>query len=50
MFNPYDYDSYFGECIQRRNFFTKFILFHISLPVIGRLFSNLENKFVLKIL
>ena len=48
MFNPYDYDSFFGEGIQRGNFFAKFILFHISLPVIGPLFSSLENKFILK--
>ena len=48
MFNPYDYDSYFGEGIQRGNFFAKFILFHISLPIIGQLFSSLENKFILR--
>ena len=48
MFNPYDYDLYFGEGIQRGNFFAKFILFHISLPIIGQLFSSLENKFILK--
>ena len=48
MFNPYDYDSYFGEGIQRGNFFAKFILFHVGLPVIGSLFSRLENKFILK--
>ena len=48
MFNTYDYDSYFGEGIQRGNFFAKFILFHVSLPGIGALFSGLENKFILK--
>ena len=48
MFNAYDYDSYFGEGIQRGNFFAKFILFHVSIPVIGNLFSSLENKFILK--
>ena len=48
MFNTYDYDSYFGEGIQRGNFFAKFILFHVSLPVVGALFSSLENKFILK--
>ena len=46
MFNTYDYDSYFGEGIQRGNFFAKFILFHVSLPIIGNLFSSLENKFI----
>ncbi len=48
MFNPYDYDSYFGEGIQRGNFFAKFILFHIGLPGVGNFFSSLENKFILK--
>ena len=48
MFNPYDFDSYFGEGIQRGNFFAKFILFHVSLPVIGNFFCSLENKFILK--
>ena len=48
MFNTYDYDSYFGEGIQRGNFFAKFILFHVSLPVVGPLFCSLENKFILK--
>ncbi|MBS91568.1 MAG: hypothetical protein CMM95_00750 [Rickettsiales bacterium] len=48
LFNPYNYDSYFGQGIQRGNFFAKFILFHISLPIIGNLFSSLENKFILK--
>ena len=35
MFNTYDYDSFFGEGIQRGNFFAKFILFHVSIPVVG---------------
>ena len=48
MFNPYDYDSHFGEGIQRGNFFAKFILFHVGLPIIGSLFCSLENKFILK--
>ena len=48
MFNPYDYDSYFGEGIQRGNFFAKFILFHVGLPIVGNLFASLENKFILK--
>ena len=48
MFNTYDYDSFFGEGIQRGNFFAKFILFHVSIPVIGVLFCSLENKFILK--
>tara|TARA_X000000368_G_C22951656_1_gene676894 strand:- start:282 stop:1109 length:828 start_codon:yes stop_codon:yes gene_type:complete len=48
MFNAYDYDSYFGEGIQRGNLFAKFILFHVSLPAVGNLFCSLENKFILK--
>lgn len=48
MFNAYDYDSFFGEGIQRGNFFAKFILFHVSLPIVGGLFCSLENKFILK--
>ena len=48
LFNPYDYDTYFGQGIQRGNFFAKFILFHVSLPIIGNLFASLENKFILK--
>ena len=48
MFNTYDYDSFFGEGIQRGNFFARFILFHVSIPLIGGLFCRLENKFILK--
>ena len=48
LFNPYDYDTYFGEGIARGNFFSKFILFHGSLPFLGSFFSSLENKFILK--
>ncbi len=48
LFNPYDYDSFFGEGIQRGNFFAKFILFHVGLPLIGNFFGSLENKFILK--
>ena len=48
MFNPYDLDTYFGEGISRGNFFSRFIFFHISLPVIGSFFSALENKLILK--
>ena len=48
LFNPYDYDNYFGEGISRANLFAKFILFNISLPIIGSFFSSLENKIILK--
>ena len=48
LFNPYDYDTYFGEGISRANLFAKFILYNISLPVVGSFFSSLENKIILK--
>ena len=48
LFNPYDYDNYFGEGISRANLFAKFILFNISLPIVGSFFSSLENKIILK--
>ena len=48
LFNPYDYDNYFGEGISRSNLFAKFILFNISLPLVGSFFSSLENKIILK--
>ena len=48
LFNPYDYDNYFGEGISRANLFAKFILFNISLPLVGSFFSSLENKIILK--
>ena len=47
-FNPYDYDTKFAEGIRRGNLFANFILFHVGLPFIGRIFSMLENKFILK--
>ncbi len=47
-FNPYDYDKNFAEGISRGNVFSKFILFHIGIPILGNLFSSLENKFILK--
>ena len=37
LFNPYDYDSFFGEGISRGNLFAKFIMFHIGLPFVGNL-------------
>ena len=48
LFNPYDYDNYFGEGISRANLFAKFILLNISLPLVGSFFSSLENKIILK--
>jgi pimeloyl-ACP methyl ester carboxylesterase len=48
LFNPYDYDSYFGEGIGRGNSFSKFIMFNISIPFAGNFFASLENKIILK--
>jgi pimeloyl-ACP methyl ester carboxylesterase len=48
LFNPYDYDSYFGEGIGRGNSFSKFIMFNIGLPFAGNFFASLENKIILK--
>ncbi len=48
LFNPYDYDNFFGEGISRGNLFAKFIMFHIGLPFVGNFFSSLENKIILK--
>ena len=48
LFNPYDYDKYFGEGIGRGNLFAKFIMFHIGLPYLGSFFAYLENKIILK--
>ncbi len=48
LFNPYDYDNYFGEGISRGNFFAKFIMFHVGLPFVGGFFASLENKIILK--
>ena len=47
-FNPYDYDKKFGDGIGRGNFFARFIMFHVGLPILGNLFARLENKIVLK--
>ena len=48
LFNPYDYDSYFGEGIGRGNSFSKFIMFNIGIPIAGNFFASLENKIILK--
>lgn len=48
LFNPYDYDNYFGEGIGRGNLFAKFIMFHVGLPILGSFFASLENKIILK--
>ena len=47
-FNPYDYDGKFAEGIRRGNFFANFILFNVGIPILGRLFASLENRFILK--
>jgi pimeloyl-ACP methyl ester carboxylesterase len=47
VFNPYDYDTFFGEGIRRANRFARFIIWSMSLPIVGSLFTALENKLIL---
>jgi len=47
IFNPYDYDTVFGEGVRRANSFARFIVWSMSLPVAGNLFAALENRIVL---
>lgn len=47
VFNPYDYDTVFGEGIRRANLFARFILWSMSLPVLGNVFAALENRLIL---
>ena len=47
VFNPYDYDTFFGEGVRRANQFARFIIWSMSLPVIGSFFTALENKLIL---
>lgn len=47
VFNPYDYDTFFGEGVRRANRFAKFIIWSMSLPVVGSVFTALENKLIL---
>ena len=46
-FNPYDYDTFFGEGVRRANMFARFIIWSMSLPIVGCLFATLENKLIL---
>jgi pimeloyl-ACP methyl ester carboxylesterase len=47
VFNPYDYDTFFGEGVRRANRFARFIIWSMSLPIVGSLFATLENKLIL---
>ena len=47
VFNPYDYDTNFGEGVRRANLFARFIIWNMSLPVIGNFFAALENRLIL---
>jgi len=47
VFNPYDYDTFFGEGIRRANLFARFIIWSMSLPAVGNLFTALENRLIL---
>ena len=46
-FNPYDYDKKFGDGVRRGNLVARFIIWSMSLPVLGNFFSMLESKIVL---
>ena len=50
VFNPYDYDTVFGEGIRRANLFARFILWSMSLPVVGNVFAALENRLILRLI
>ena len=47
VFNPYDYDTVFGEGVRRANPFARFIIWNMSLPFVGNVFAALENRLVL---
>ena len=47
VFNPYDYDTFFGEGVRRANLFARFIIWSMSLPAVGNVFAALENKLIL---
>lgn len=47
VFNPYDYDTNFGEGVRRANLFARFIIWNMSLPVVGNFFAALENRLIL---
>ena len=47
LFNPYDYDKIFGEGVRRANPLARFIIWSMSLPIVGCLFATLENKLIL---
>lgn len=47
MFNPYDYDTVFGEGVRRANLFARFIIWSMSLPIIGNGVAALENRLIL---
>ena len=46
-FNPYDYDKKFGDGVRRGNLVARFIIWSMSLPILGNFFSMLESKIVL---
>lgn len=47
VFNPYDYDTVFGEGVRRANLFARLIIWHMSLPVLGSFFAALENRLII---
>ena len=47
VFNPYDYDTFFGEGVRRANLFARFIIWSMSLSAVGKVFTALENRLIL---
>ena len=47
VFNPYDYDTFFGEGVRRANLFARFNIWSMSLPAVGKIFTALENRLIL---
>lgn len=47
VFNPYDYDTFFGEGVSRANLLARFIIWSMSLPVVGKVSTALENRLIL---
>ena len=41
VFNPYDYDTFFGEGVRRANLFARFIIWSMSLPAVGNVLTAL---------
>lgn len=45
--NPYDYETRYGDGIRRGNLFANVIVGTLQIPVVGRIFAQLENRAIL---